>query len=206
MAKLPWPPDALPPLRRGDLYQLRARDELWRVYFASGSHPTKWDEFRPFGPVDVRFDHHLPPKREQERGILYAAMRGPVCIAEVFQATRAINRARDEPWLVCFALRRDVILLDLTASWPTRAGASQAISSGRRDVARAWSRKIYEQYEEVEGLWYRSSMYGRGVALALYERARSALPRRPQFHQPLVDPRLLAILQRVAADINYRLL
>jgi len=81
---------------------------------------------------------------------------------------------------------RDVGLLDLTGPWPTRAGASQALSSGPRSRAREWSRRIYEDYPMIEGLYYPSSMHGaRYAAVALYERAESSLPPRPSFHRAL---------------------
>ena len=207
MAKLPRRPEDLPPLRRRDLHPIRAGARPWRIYFAGGPHPTTWNEFRRFGPLELaRFDHHLPPPRQQDRAIVYAANKAPTCLAEVFQSTRTINRDRREPWLVCFELVRRVTLLDLSGDWPTRAGASQALNSGSREAARAWSRKIYDQYAEIEGLWYPSSMHGRNFAIALYERASSAVPSATLFHQPLNDPRLLGRLRRVAADINYQLL
>jgi hypothetical protein len=81
-------------------------------------------------PTNSRFDHHLPPSAVQDRGILYAAITGMTPFAEVFQETRVIDRRRNAPWLVAFDLARPLELLDLTDSWPTRAGASMAINSG----------------------------------------------------------------------------
>jgi len=206
VAKLPAPPAPgelaarLPPqverLRRGAI--------VWRIYSRAGPHPASWDTLRHWGPAaNMRFDHHREPSGEQERGILYAARRVPTCFAEVFQDARTIERSRNRPWLVGFALARPVALLDLTGTWPTRAGASMALSSGRRDRARSWSRRIYEDYAEIEGLYYPSSMDGNHPAVALYERARDAVPARPVFHRALADPALDDAAVQAALLFNY---
>lgn len=205
MAKLPQPA-TLPPVVVSDIRILPAGTELWRVYFAGGDHPCLWGQFRDFGPVrTARFDHHVLPPQRQDRAILYAAERGSTCLAEVFQASRTIDRKRDDPWLVAFALARDVRLLDLAGDWPTRAGASQAMSTGPRPRAREWSRAIYEQYSDVEGLSYPSSMLGRTLAIALFERCRDAVPSSPVVHAPLTHPGLQAPILRIAARLGYRL-
>ena len=46
---------------------------LFRIYKRGGDHPTRWDEFRFYGPTGSRFDHHLEPPHVQSRGSLYAA-------------------------------------------------------------------------------------------------------------------------------------
>jgi hypothetical protein len=181
--------------------------ELWRIYFRAGGHPSYWDSFRTFGPLETaRFDHHEPPPRRQARAILYAATAGPICVAEVFQSKRVINRLRNAPHLAAFKLTRPVRLLDLCGLWPTLAGASQAINSGPRSRARGWSRAIYGAYPDLDGLWYRSSMHGGDPAIALYERGRDALPSSPTYHAALADPGLTPVLFRVAQRIGYRLL
>ena len=169
-----------------------------------GAHATAWNRFRHWGPVrNARFDHHSLPPREQARGILYAALRVYTCFAEVFQDTRTIERSRNLPWLAGIPLARDVSLLDLTGDWPTRAGASMAINSGRRDRARAWSRRIYEDYPLVDGVYYASSMDANRPAVALYERARNALAARPVFQRALADPALDAAVAKAALSFNY---
>jgi hypothetical protein len=151
----------------------------------------------------MRFDHHLAPPRLQARGILYAAVRVYTCFAEVFQETRTIERSRNRPWLAGLSLARSVKLLDLTGAWPTRAGASMAMTTGRRDRTRAWSQRIYDDYLAVEGLLYPSSMDGNQPAVALYERAKGALPHRPVFHRALTDPALLSAVVRSALLFGY---
>ncbi len=206
MPKFPGPPppgqlvSRLPP----DLKVLRRATVLWRIYYRGANHPTAWNRFRHWGPVPTaRFDHHESPARRQTRGILYAGLRVYTCFAEVFQETRTIERSRNRPWLVCLELTRNVSLLDVTGTWPTRAGASMAINSGRHDRARAWSQRAYEDYPAIEGLFYASSMDGNRPAVALYERAHGSLPVRPLFHRALADPGLTGAVARAALLFNY---
>jgi hypothetical protein len=206
-AKLPPPPAELPRLRRRDLQVLAAGTRCWRVYRAGGAHPGAWDAFRQHGPTAAgRFDHQEPPAHEDPtRGILYVALDAVGALAESFQGTRLIDRRRQEPWLVAFELTGPVETLDLTRLWPTRAGASQAIATGRRATAQAWSRAIYRAYPEIAGLAYRSSMAGGSLSVALFERARSSLPEMPLVHVPLTHPGLTLPLGRAAARLGYGL-
>lgn len=212
MPKLPDPPSPTQLANRlpARTLTLPAGRELWRIYFQGTSYPTTWATFRHDGPLlTARFDHHLSPSREQERGILYAAEAITTCVAEVFQDKRLIDTRDRLPWLVGFRLRRDVSLLHLTGNWPTAAGASMLINAGRRDRGRAWSRAIYDAYPHVEGLYYCSSMNagpeGAPPAVALYERAVDALDPSPIFHRELADPSLLDPLRRVALELGYGL-
>jgi len=202
--KFPDPPhpDALRKVSP-DTKIIPAGTNIWRIYFKGGDYPTKWNTFRAFGPVDGRFDHHLIPKRTQSRKILYGSARGLTCFAEVFQKSRVIDRVLREPWLTAFTLSRDLVLLDLTDNWPTRAGASTAINSGSRKRAQRWSQAIYAAYPSIDGLWYCSSMDGHRPALALYERATSGLPRTPLFHRALSDPALETMIENAAREFNY---
>jgi hypothetical protein len=143
VAKLPNPPARLdtPP----ELIDIPAGTLMWRVYRAGGRHPASWNAFRSYGPVATgRFDHHEPPPHDDpSRSIFYASNIVEAAIVETYQDSRVIDRLHEEPWLVAYELESDVVALDLTDAWPTRAGASQAIASERRDVARAWSRLIW---------------------------------------------------------------
>jgi hypothetical protein len=201
VAKFPEPPDLS--AVAADWIIVPAGHELWRIYLRGGRHAAPWNHFRTYGPVDARFDHHDPPPRVQRQGILYAAEQIRTCLAEVFQRRRHIDTRFGEPWLVGFALAAPVRLLNLTGSWPTRAGASMAINSGPRPRARRWSRAVYAAYGSAQGLYYASSMDANAPAVALYERARSALPARPFFHRALADPLLLPALAGVADDLGY---
>lgn len=216
MAKLPEPPPAgkLAARTPADLVVVTRATTFFRIYAAGGAHPQRWNGFRAFGPVpNARFDHHLPPDpaphlraaRGPERAVLYLGLGLRTCVAEVFQDTRTVERQHPARWLVGFRLRREARLLDLTGTWPTRAGASQAINSGRRDRARAWARVVHEAYGDVEGLWYRSSMNAGEPAVVLNERSADALPDRPDLHLPLSHPGLDLALERTAAALGYLL-
>jgi hypothetical protein len=207
MVKLPRPPSVAFLRDLGpDLHVLPAGSKLWRIHFLGGDYPADWDSFRFYGPVQRgRFDHHLSPPRLQSRGILYAAVDAVTCLAEVFQETRVINTRRDDPWLVSFVLREEVILHNLTGGWPTRAGASMAINTGSRTQVQLWSQAIYNAYPEVDGVYYCSSMNQNRPAVALYERGRKALPASPSFHRALKDSTLFIPLCNAAHDLRYRI-
>lgn len=211
MAKFPEPP----PL--ATLYSVPAEITilvsgtiLWRIYFRGGQYPTHWSTFRFVGPTDARFDHHTPSVDGvtlQDRGILYAALNGVTCIAEVFQQHRVIDTVRAAPALVGFVIQRDLSLLDLTNSFPTRIGASMAINTGARSRARRWAQRFYQAYPDIVGIRYPSSMHGNAPAVALNERAIPSefLPERPIFHRLLADPSLWRILQGTAEELGYEL-
>ncbi len=215
MPRLPRPHRPLPPLRPEHRHRLARGSLLFRAYRAGGVYPSAWNTFRTYGPTSARFDPHLPPPHEQERGVLYAAGSLPTALVEAFGMTRVIERSRDEPWLVSFALAAPLVLLDLTGAWPTLAGASQAISSGRRDIARLWAQAIYEDYDGIHGILYPSSMSGprrgrhdpplHGLSLALFERAAIGLPDHPTMHLQLGHPGLDAMLGQIAAAHGYDL-
>jgi hypothetical protein len=205
--KLPEPPDPDVLAAAGPAWRkLPAGAGLWRVYFRGGAHPATWNTFRAFGPVDARFDHHLPPARVQDRRILYGAASPLTCLAEVYQRRRRVHARLNEPWLVGFATTRPLRLLDLTGSWPTRLGASMAISTGPHARARRWSQAFYRAFPDADGLWYASSMHASRPAVALYERAEDALPATPLLHRALGDPPLRVVLENAAAELGYDLI
>ncbi len=186
---------------------------LARVYFTAGDHPTRWNEFRHYGPMlDARFDHHLPDAAGepfvQDRSILYCAAAADTCFAEVFQETRRINRTRRAPWLAIFALRRDLALLDLSGAYPTRVGASMAINTGSRARARGWAKAFYAAHDALQGIYYPSSMNGNEPAVALTDRAERSgcLPEHPDLNRALADDALLDVLKHSAHRLGYGLL
>jgi hypothetical protein len=210
VAKLPRPPApevlaALAPAVR----RLPAGTRLWRVYFRGGAHPGRWNQLRTFGPTTARFDHQVPAPdgepREQERGIQYAALDGITPLAEVFQDTRVIDRFARSPWLVAYDLAAPLDLLDLTGSWPTRAGASMLLNCGARARAREWSRAFYDAYPQADGLLYGSCMHANRPAVGLWERGHSAIPVHPVFHRALADKTLRLSLRNAAVEIGYLL-
>lgn len=140
-------------------------------------------------------------------------------IVEAFGRTAVIDRRRDEPWLAVFSLRRRVRLLDLRGTWPTFAGASQALATADEPAAtQAWARAMYEAYN-VDGILYPSSMRGRPDPMpaaldadqfchniALFERAADAIPAHPRVHLALYHPGLDDVIADVARRYRYDLL
>ncbi len=210
MPKFPEPPgvEALRSLglHADDLVILASTSSLWRIHRTTGLHVAAWNALRYFGPVDgMRFEPHDPPPHLQRRGVSYAALDVPTCVAEVFQRQRIVDRHEGNPYLTGMRLTRPVRLLDLSGSWPTRAGASQAINSGPRPRASAWARTIRAAYD-VDGLWYPSSMHGGGLCVALFDTAADALPVAPLVSVPLAHPALANPLAAYTADLGYGLL
>ena len=210
MSKFPEPPGvaALRDIAPQTLV-LPADTKLARIYFATGPHPSHWNQFRSFGPSAARWDHHLPDAHGagvgQKRSVYYCAPDVDTCAAEVFQSTRRIDRTRNAPGLVVFALREAVTLLDLRGTFATKMGASTAIHSGPRSRARTWARELYDAYPDIQGLYYGSSMNGHAPAVALNERAHRAMPEQPQFHRALNDDMLVEVLQQIALRLSYGL-
>lgn len=210
MVKLPEPPTPAA-LRRvkPETRVLPAGTGLWRIYFRGGRHPTRWDRMREFGPLpNARFDHHDEPRRvQEERQILYATTGEEAivtCLAEVFQENRLMDPYQNAPWLANFVLTDDVLLLDLTGPWPTRAGASMEINFGPRPRTRRWSKAIHQAYPDLCGLFYASSMHAGKPTVALYERARYAIPTIPTFNEPLSHPGLRPVMAHAAALLGYK--
>lgn len=211
MAKFPEPPGiaalrALPPV----LYNVPAGVTMTRLCFVGGEHPTSWDRFRYFGPTNSRFDHQQPDEQGraqvQERGIMYLATgleAIPTCLAEVFQATRLIDRHARDPVLTGFALATDLTMLNLTGPFATAIGASMAIHSGPRPRAQRWAQQLYAAYPTIDGLLYCASMYGNAPAIALFERGARAIPARPVFHRELRDAVMANILTETGRLIGY---
>ncbi len=208
MAKLPEPNlgklKALTPA----VVELPTGTPLARIYFAGGMHPTAWNALRHFGPLArARFDHHDVDESglpfEQQRGIAYLAPLAVTCLAEVFQATRAIDRSAGDPALAVFDCARALKLLDLAGVFATRMGASLAIHSGPRNRTRAWAHALYEAYPDLDGIRYLSSMRPGTSAVALFERGSDAFPPFPRFNRLLIDPTLTNLIDACALEIGY---
>jgi hypothetical protein len=212
MPKFPNPPGATALGRLDPAIQtLPAGSRIARIYFSRCRHPLRWDEFRHFGPLNSRWDHHLSDASGapvmQERSIYYAATDAKTCLAELFQHTRRIDRAAQSPWLVVFELARSLDLIDLTGDFATRMGASMEIRSGMRARARRWACDLYEAFAGADGVLYASSMNGGQPALAVTDRAESRrmFPPHPLLHRALADDVLLDPLKDAAATLGYAL-
>jgi hypothetical protein len=213
MSRLPQPPavDVLRALLRPDedIVAVHSGTRLVRVFAAAGRHQQRWNTFRTTGPLPhARFDPQAPGDGETAgQGVLYFGLTVRTSVAEVFQQTSVVDRNTRRPHLVVFQPRRTLRLLDLTGLWPTRAGASQEISSGPKDVTQAWARAIRAAFPDLDGLWYRSSMDAGDPAVCLWDPpAATALPERPDILLPLDYPGLDLPLARVCESLNYTLL
>jgi hypothetical protein len=212
VAKLPWPPTAARLREVGasteDRVAVTTDTILWRVHGTAGAQLSGWAGLRHYGPVaSCRYDPHPPPpSAAQAEGVLYLAITPQTALAEAFQLRRLVDRHTEAPHLVGLRLSRPVHLLDLSRTWPTRAGASQAINSGPRDRSRAWARAIRAAFPDLDGLWYPSSMDGGGLCAALWTPAADALPRTPVLSRALSDPALADRVAGAAARLGYRVL
>jgi RES domain len=219
LAAAPPPHPKLPPApddatlrkvatRDEDVVAVASHTMLWRIHATAGEHVVPWNRMRHFGPlVGCRFDPHEPPPHEQSAGVLYLAIDIATCVGEVYQGTRVVNRQDRSPYLTGLRLTRTVRLLDLAGTWPTRAGASQAISSsGRRDLTRGWARSIHRAFPALDGLWHPSSMNAGQPCVTLFETATDALPDEAEVSLPLAHPALADALAKVADELGYSLL
>ena len=203
MARLPRTPE-LPLVRRpGDLHRIPRSAALWRVHATAGPHVTPWNRLRHFGPTTSRFDPQRPPPGWSERGVTYAATDVVTCLAEVFAASRVVDGSRRAPYLTGWQPTRVLTLLDLTATWPIRNGASHLLTSGPKSVCRAWAHAVDTEWPGLDGLWSVSTMTGRPT-VTLFTAAADAFPRRPAFSRPLSSPALQGALVTAAAEIGYR--
>ena len=212
MPKFPNPPGAAElALLKPAIRTVPAGSRVARIYHSRSPHPLSWNEFRHFGPLNSRWDHHLPglagAPETQQRSIYYAATDAKTCLAEFFQHARRIDRAARSPWLVIFDLAQSLDLVDLTGDFATRMGAWMEIHSGPRGRARRWACDLYEAYPTADGIFYASSMNGGEPALALNDRAekRGVLPAHPLFHRALADDVLLDTLKDAAHKLGYAL-
>ncbi|RJQ72745.1 RES domain-containing protein [Pseudonocardiaceae bacterium YIM PH 21723] len=217
MTRLPRPP-GVAELRsmvrpRRDIVEVHGTTRLVRVYNASGRAQQKWDSFRYTGPLaHARFDPHRPaadgsPTNSADHGVLYFGLSVRTSIAEVYQTSSIVDRHTKKPQLVVIRPSRTLRLLDLVGIWPTRVGASQAISSGPRWRTQEWARVIREACPDLDGLWYRSSMDSGNPAVCLWDPpASSAMPDKPDIHLPLDHPGLDLPLARICEELNYTLL
>ena len=140
--------------------------------------------------------------------MVYAATDIPTVFAEVFQRTgKRIDRGRRDPWLVASRCARPLSLLDLTDTWPVRAGASMKLLTDSVRVTQRWSIVFHKIYPTVDGVGYRSSLTGRRC-VALYERAEDTLGggARVELHRAPADATMHRAIVTVADEIGYSLI
>ena len=213
MSKLPRSPDlarlrGLPPA----LKVLPKGTRLHRIYRKGGEYPVSWNQFRYYGPLDMRFDHHIRGADNrpfaQDRGIAYFALDGVTPFAEVFQEKREVDRKYDEPWFVTVEIASNMSLLDLSGGFCVDAGCSKRLLSGPRMITQSWSRGFYDSYKDIHGLYYPSSLHKtveNKPVVALYERALSVnlFAGSPVFHRALCDAEFAERIRNACDDIGY---
>ena len=177
----------------------RAIESMHRTLYAPSRYELTPSELVLLDRTGVDVEEH--PDREDPM-TEYATEFG------VFQKTRVMNRRHGEPWLVGFETDKPMRLLDLTGSFPTRAGASMGLMTGSRSVSRAWARAFHDSWPEIDGLYYHSSTHANRPAMVLNERALEAgvIPDQTSFHRSLGDPVIFSILRNAAHALGYALL
>lgn len=204
--------------------ELPPQSHIARIFRAGGPHPSRWFEFREYGPLDGRFDPHpLPTGASPGIGVMYGVLEAQrvsdtatpptsvsspfaAAILEVFQAHRMIRLDAGLPTFVDFAITRPLRLLDLADSdWVTAAGGNAAISSGDRAVSRAWTRAIVERYPEIDGVISSSSLLPNARIVALWSSAVDALPVHPDACIRLDRPELIGVIDAIADRYGYTL-
>jgi hypothetical protein len=193
-----------------ELQVLPAGSLLVRVHPLGGPHPVAWNELRAFGPTSSRFDHQPPPRRNHpSRRIAYVTTGADAfvaALAEWFQddggGVAPFDLSRRRPAITVLETATDLVLLDLTSGWVTRAGGNQAIVTGPRRVCRDWSRAIYRHHRDVLGLAFGSSVWGPGRCAALWERAAPAFPTGPVATRLLDDPAMSVPVMDAASRLG----
>jgi hypothetical protein len=187
-----------------DLVDLTPTTPVWRVHQLLGPHPTSWDELRRYGPLtSARFDPHPEPPGTRPTGVVYLASDVPTALAEVYQETRVVQRGFRGAQLTAWFPARTLRVLDLTDVWPTRAGTSHSLNSGRKDYTRSWARAVTTAWPDLDGMVY-TGMTGRRCWV-LYSPASDAFPSAPEFSHPLAAAALGPALAAAARQIGYLL-
>ncbi|WP_299039406.1 RES family NAD+ phosphorylase [uncultured Pseudokineococcus sp.] len=186
---------------------LPAGTPLWRVHLAQGPYALPWDTARRFGPLE-RFDPHPPPPGPHpEVGVLYTATTLVTCLAEVFQATRVIDRVHLRPTATSWRTTRDLMLIDLQGQAALRLGAAESINgTARRSRTQAWARALVAAFPTVDGFRHRSAMDGGDcVCLVVGPHAdgTTALPENPEFSRPLDEVAMGDVAAEAAGLLGY---
>lgn len=208
---LPPPPDLRAVGVRPEEIHAVPAGQVWaRVHMTTTAHAAPWNAMRVNGPR-ARFDPHPagPPTDHPGVGVWYGSRSILACLAEVFQATRVIDRHAGGPHLTTVEFTRPLNLLDLTGqgagAWPVRAGTSYALSTAPHADSQQWARAIAAAFPHLDGLLYLSK-YSNQPSAALFTPALSAMPATPRSSRPLSDLALTPRLARAARTLGYTLI
>lgn len=180
---------------------------LFRIHATSGRHPSRWNQFRHWGPTSSRWDPHpLPPGEHPGHGVLYTAVDTSTAFGEIFQEGRIIDLQGDDRYLTGWQPARELVLLDLTDTWPLRNGATADLSSAEKDTCRTWARAVHTELSvagpRIDGLYSTSTITGRPV-VTLYRRSIDSLPTAPQLARELGHDDLVAIVEKAMEDTGF---
>lgn len=185
-------------------YHIPQGSFLLRIFNPS-RHYTQALTFRHYGPIN-RFDHQTlndagQPDTDDQRGIYYAGFTLSCCLVEYFGDSGVIDIQSEQVARV--QLIRDLTLLDLRGSGSLRAGSVTALAKvADRALSQAWSRYFYENpgmYGNIDGICYFNA-HNDEEAIALYERAHTALLCPDSQILDLNHPSLRPAIQRAAFD------
>jgi RES domain len=196
------PPPAKTP---SPIYRILTSGSFVLRIFDPTQYGTRATTFRSYGPIN-RFDHQRLPlsgncAEDPERGISYAGLTLSCCLVECFGDTGVIEIKGQQIGRI--QLTRDLTLLDLRANGAMRAGSVAALAKvANRHLSQAWSRYFYEQtdlYGQIDGISFFNA-HNDEEAIALYERAQSALICPDDRILPLAHPSLRPAIQQAALD------
>ena len=180
---------------------------LWRIYTSAGPDAATGPIFRTWGPsAGGRFDPHPRPVSDTSgESVLYAATDLVTAVAEAYQETRLVERIARAPRLAVWHPTRAVRLLNLTGTWPMRAGAGGLINTGRRAVSQQWARAIRSRWPELDGVLHRSSVTQTATCVTLWAPASDTVPPALSLDRALTDPSILPWLVAACTQTGYDL-
>jgi RES domain len=196
------PPPAKAP---SPLYRTLAAGSFLLRIFDPTRYSTEALTFRYYGPLNC-FDHQGFSKTGERaldpvRGISYAGLTLSCCLVECFGDSGVIEIKGQQVGRI--QLTRELTFLDLRTNGAMRAGSVAALAKiADRNLSQAWSRYFYEQtdcYRQVDGLSFLNA-HNDEEAIALYERAQSALTCPQTQIMPLAHPSLRPAIQQAALD------
>jgi hypothetical protein len=156
--------------------ELRAGDVLYRVHRLTND--PLW--FGPGARPVNRFDDP-----SGEFGVCYFGRTRDAAFAETLlrqPPVRVISRAfADTLGFEEFTVRRSLHIVQAYDAGLARTGATSAIASGAHGIARRWSRAFWEHLSRPDGIQYRCRHDDGEMAIALYNRAASALHEHQRF-------------------------
>ncbi len=202
MVAIPFPPPD-PKISVSPVFEFLNPGTKLRRIFDPTKYNTKATTFRHYGPIG-RFDHQRgssrKPNFDSARGINYWGFSLSCCLVEVFGDTRVIDTENKEVALV--ELAEAIKLLDLRGSGAMRSGIVSAIAkTAQRNLSQAWSSYFYEQYDEIDGLFFNNA-HNDEAAIALYERAQPQLDAAKIASFPLDAVALEAVIADCALSNN----